>query len=220
MTLFTHITSHPFDSDLIIESQSKEVQTFLCKPHKDNNYINSAYLGNAGMSIINRNLLEQKSPPQKPISLFQYLAQIEKNKKLRIFSYNTTEFIKDIGTPERFRKTEELLFKDKIKDFSYKNKQRALFLDRDGTLIKCQKGRYILSQNEIKYKNDIITFIKSIIHNYTLCIIVTNQPQISMGLVDYEKVSEINGKIINDLYSLGIKIDLYVIWPSSPSRRI
>tara|TARA_Y100001933_G_C18545939_1_gene375214 strand:- start:177 stop:497 length:321 start_codon:yes stop_codon:yes gene_type:complete len=37
-----------------------------------------------------------------------------------------------------------------------------------------------------------------------------------MGLVDYEKVSEINGKIINDLYAFGIKIDLFTLCPHHP----
>ena len=53
VTLITHVSSHPKDSDLIIESKSNEVKKFLCKPHYKND-ISCAYLGNAGISIINK----------------------------------------------------------------------------------------------------------------------------------------------------------------------
>ena len=94
------------------------------------------------------NFLEKKNPPLKPISFFKYLSQQKKDNQTRIFSYNTSEFIKDVGTPERFKKTEELLKKRSIQIFSYTRKQKALFLDRDGTLIECSQKEYILKQEQ------------------------------------------------------------------------
>lgn len=215
VTLATHITSHPYDSDLIIESQTKEIKKFLCKPHAENN-LTSAFLGNAGISIINRKFLEKISPPDKPISFFHYLSQLKKNNQIRIFSYNTSEFIKDIGTPDRFKKTEILLKTQNIQLSSYLREQKALFLDRDGTLIECAQKEYILKKEQIRYKKKVLDFIKSIIPSYTICIIVTNQPQISMGLTNFDQVSDINGKIINDLFAFGIKIDLFTLCPHHP----
>ena len=215
VTLATHITSHPYDSDLIIESQTKEIKKFLCKPHAENN-LTSAFLGNAGISIINRKFLEKISPPDKPISFFNYLSQLKKNNQIRIFSYNTSEFIKDIGTLDRFKKTEILLKTQNIQLSSYLREQKALFLDRDGTLIECAQKEYILKKEQIRYKKKVLDFIKSIISSYTICIIVTNQPQISMGLTNFDQVSDINGKIINDLFAFGIKIDLFTLCPHHP----
>lgn len=214
ITLLTHVTSHPHDSDLIVESHSKEVKKFLCKPH-NNNDIASAFLGNAGISLINKKLLEQKTP-NKAISLFKYLSELKTENSFKIFSYNTSEYIKDIGTPERFKKTEQLLRKNHIENLSYFKKQQALFLDRDGTLIDCPSKRYITNKEQIKYKFNVINYIKRIIKSYTLCIVVTNQPQIAMGMVNFDEVSQINGKIINDLYEFGLKIDLVSICPHHP----
>ena len=58
-----------------------------------------------------------------------------------IFSYNTTEYIKDMGTPERLNLVKKDLAQNKVNLKNYKNNQKALFLDRDNTLISCKPGR-------------------------------------------------------------------------------
>ena len=44
---------------------------------------------------------------------------------------------------------------------------------------------------------------------------LTNQPQIAMGIVSFDDVSHML-KIINDLYKFGLKIDLVTICPHHP----
>ena len=65
-----------------------------------------------------------------------------------IYSYNTTEYIKDMGTPNRLNLVEHDLRINKVNLRNYKNKQKALFLDRDNTLIKCEIGKYIIDKNQ------------------------------------------------------------------------
>ena len=49
-----------------------------------------------------------------------------------------------MGTPKRLRVVQEDLSSKKVYKKNYKNLQKTLFLDRDNTLIKGEKGRYIL----------------------------------------------------------------------------
>ena len=76
------------------------------------------------------------------------------------------------------------------------NKKKVIIFDRDNTLIKCPKNEYIISINQVELFTQNIYKISKIREQYDLAIIVTNQPQIAMGLVDWPTVNSINSFII------------------------
>ena len=53
----------------------------------------------------------------------------------KLLGYNSPEFIKDIGTPERYDKICAQFAAGIVQRSSLATPQRAVFLDRDGTLI-------------------------------------------------------------------------------------
>ena len=86
--------------------------------------------------------------------------------------------------------------------FRFKNPEapNTLYLDRDGILNEAViRGTAISSprnMKELKISNDIIALTSpNIVKNWNL-VIVTNQPDISRGLIDLNFVDEINSKII------------------------
>ena len=86
--------------------------------------------------------------------------------------------------------------------FRFKNPEspNTLYLDRDGVLNDAViRGSEISSprnMKELKISNDIIALTSpNIVKNWNL-VIVTNQPDISRGLIDINFVDEINSKII------------------------
>jgi D-glycero-D-manno-heptose 1,7-bisphosphate phosphatase len=86
--------------------------------------------------------------------------------------------------------------------FRFKNPEapNTLYLDRDGVLNDAViRGAEISSprnMKELKISNDIIALTSpNIVKNWNL-VIVTNQPDISRGLIDLNFVDEINNKII------------------------
>ena len=86
--------------------------------------------------------------------------------------------------------------------FRFKNPEspNTLYLDRDGVLNDAViRGSEISSprnMKELKISNDIIALTSpNIVKNWNL-VIVTNQPDISRGLIDLNFVDEINSKII------------------------
>lgn len=54
--------------------------------------------------------------------------------KGEIYAYNTPEYVKDVGTPERFYAACEEQKKGVWNAKSLANRQKAIFLDRDGTI--------------------------------------------------------------------------------------
>jgi len=52
----------------------------------------------------------------------------------RAFVYRTPEYVKDMGTPERIVQVEQDMKTGLIKRKNLSRKQKAIFLDRDGTI--------------------------------------------------------------------------------------
>ena len=218
LTIITHLTNHPQDSDCIIESPSFSISEYKLKNHIKQD--NSFYLGNAGIAIISKQVIiklkNEKIISSKEISLFADIILNSLNMNFQVFSYNTSEYIKDMGTPDRLVKVKKDLKRNIVINNSYRYKQKALFIDRDGTLIKCPEKKYITKKTDIFFYKERIKKIATISRNYNLCLIITNQPQIAMGLCSWQEVIKINGVIINQCQIWDLHIAGFYICPHHP----
>ena len=77
----------------------------------------------------------------------------------------------------------------------------ALFIDRDGTIIKQIDGEYISSINQIELIETIFPAILMLQNEGYLIIMVTNQAGINKGILSKEQVDEINQHIIPVSYT-------------------
>ena len=217
LTLVTHTSDHPEDSDLVSVPNGTLIdQIYLKSSNRDNS--NFAYLGNAAIFVIKKTLLEKIKAPNKENlkSVFHYIVKNAFDLNINIYSYNTTEYIKDMGTIKRLKIVESDLKKNQLSIRNYKNKQKALFLDRDNTLIKCKMGQYILDINNIEFIDENIIQISSIAKDFNFVCLVTNQPSISMGKLSIRKLDHINSIIIKYCLSKGLKIDVVAFCPHHP----
>ena len=89
----------------------------------------------------------------------------------------TSEYVKDAGTPERF----EMVSKEQAEGVwnrkCLNNKQRCIFLDRDGTINKF-KG-LISSEHQLELEDNAVEAIKKINQSGYLAIVITNQPVVA-----------------------------------------
>ncbi len=216
-TLITHTSSHPEDSDLISAPNGCLIEDIFLKNNK-NSESSKAYLGNSGICIFSKKLLEIIKKPkenQNP-SIFNYLVFKAKQMSIKIYSYNTSEYIKDMGTEARYKKVQEDLSSGILELNCYKKNQKALFLDRDNTLIECNKGNYILDPEDIQFLDNNIKKIALKSKSFNLVCLVTNQPQISMGKLSIKMLEKINSKVIKHCISSGLKIDIVSFCPHHP----
>ena len=219
LTLVTHTSDHPNDSDLVSVPNGTLVENIFLKSN-DKNSEKNAYLGNAGIFIINKELLDRLKAPKESDSksVFHYIVKNVFELKINIYSYNTTEYIKDMGTPYRLKVVAEDLSKEKVNRKNYKNIQKALFLDRDNTLIRCSLGKYIINKNEIEILSKNIEKIIPISLEYDLVCLLTNQPVIAMGKISLRDLNEINSIVIKSCLSMGLKIDIVSYCPHHPHK--
>ena len=220
ITLVTHPSTHPEDSDMVFSQDGISVDSILHKNRKLTQEFDHPILGNAGIVIFESRILSQIKQPNistKP-NFFGYIVKeyLKENKKL--YHYNTSEYIKDMGTVERYKKVSSDLALDIPKQKDYRNKQKALFLDRDNTLIKCDLGQYILDANDVIFMDKNILKIAKISKDYTFVAIITNQPQISMNKLTLKNLEKINNKIILYCQKFGLFINNVKWCPHHPHK--
>ena len=216
-TLLTHTSTHPEDSDLIFAPNGTLIKKLYLKSN-ENNQESDAYLGNAGIALFNSDLLSLVHPPQTGgnSSLLNHLAYKALSKNILIYSYNTSEYIKDMGTEKRFRQVEKDLEFGVVESKCYRNNPKALFLDRDNTLIKCRQNDYIIDASNLEFMDSEIKKISFIAKEYDIVCLVTNQPQIAMGILTINELDLINSKIIKHCLSYNLKIDTVSFCPHHP----
>ena len=97
------------------------------------------------------------------------------------------------------------------------NKQKAVFLDRDGVINKNRED-YVKSVDETEIFQEVGESIKKLKENGFLVVIITNQSAINRGLTTIENIKEIHG-ILNDyLKEFETKVDGIFICPHRPDE--
>ena len=133
-TIFTHPNSHPYDSGIIIADEKGCVHNWLHKEDARTWYKNRV---NAGIHIISPNLLSNFTAPIKKDLDRDILKPLISEHQL--YCYDSPEYVKDMGTPDRFYSVIEDIKSGRVHAKNLHNKQKAIFLDRDGTCQVPQK---------------------------------------------------------------------------------
>ncbi len=213
LTLFVHPNSHPYDSDLVLTDASKTLTGFLRKNEPRNEYYKN--LVNAGFYIVDREICKEipsgiKTDLEKNLIL-EHIAS-----KTDIFVYRSSEYIKDAGTPERIVDVEKDIENGIVRAKNLKNKQKAIFLDRDGT-INVYKG-LLCKKEDMELENKVSEAIKLINRSEYLAFVVTNQPVVARNMCSIEEVGKIHDRMETILGEEGAYLDDIEFCPHHPDK--
>ena len=223
VTLFTHPNSHPYDSGLIIADKDGHVEKWLSKEDERPQWYNNRV--NAGLHIIDPDLLELglKNLDIDPNTGFPN-GKVDLDRQIlkplcgsgKMFCYDSPEYVKDMGTPERFHQVEADYKNGVVQARNLKNKQKAIFLDRDGTINKYVG--FLRNIDDFELIDGVAEAIKLINQSSYLAIVVTNQPVIARGEVSWEELNEIHKKMETLLGKSGAYVDGIYICPHHPDK--
>ena len=211
-TLFTHPNSHPYDSGLIVADENGAVTRWLTKEDERPQWYRNRV--NAGLHVLSPALLETR-PDTPRIDLDrQLLKPLAGTGKM--YCYDSPEYVRDMGTPERYEGVCRDYASGLVRARNLRNKQRAVFLDRDGTI-----NRYVGFLRDIEQFEllpGVAEAIRRINASGYLAIVVTNQPVIARGEVTREQLREIHNKMETLLGREGAYVDALYYCPHHPDR--
>lgn len=212
VTLFTHPNSHPYDSGLIIAGPNGVVEKWLAKEdERPQWYKNRA---NAGLHVISPEVLEAKITTPKIDLDRQLLKPLAGTGKM--FCYDSPEYVKDMGTPDRYETVCRDFKEGRVQAKNLKNKQKAVFLDRDGTINKYVG--FLKNIEDFELLPGVGEAVKKINASGYLAIVVTNQPVIARGEVSFEELEQIHNKMETLLGEKGAYLDGIYFCPHHPHK--
>lgn len=211
VTLLAHPNDHPYDSGIILADSEGKVTGWLTKEDKRGWYRNCV---NAGIHIISPTLLRKMDKPKKVDLDREILKPLIPSGQ--IFVYRSPEYVKDMGTPERIAQVEHDLETGLVQRKNLSQKQRAVFLDRDGTINK--HVGFLQKPEEFQLLDGVAEAIRRINQSGYLAIVVTNQPVIARGEVTWENLDEIHCKMETLLGKEGAYLDDIFICPHHPNK--
>ena len=223
VTLFTHPNSHPYDSGLIIADENGHVEKWLAKEDERPQWYDNRV--NAGLHVIDPKVLDislktleiskESGFPQGKVDLDRQILKPLCGSNM-MFCYDSPEYVKDMGTPERFHQVEADYKNGVVQAKNLTNKQKAIFLDRDGTINKYVG--FLRNIDDFELIEGVAEAIKLINQSGYLAIVVTNQPVIARGEVSWEELNGIHKKMATLLGKEGAYVDGIYICPHHPAK--
>lgn len=212
VTLFTHPNSHPFDSGIIIADKNGSVEQWITKEDDKPEFYRNRV--NAGLHIINPKLLDMEICTKRIDLDRQLLKPLAGSGKM--FCYDSTEYVKDMGVPDRYEHV-CIDFQDgKVAARNFQNKQKAVFLDRDGTMNKYVD--FLRNIEEFELLKGVTEAIRKINASNYLAIVITNQPVIARGDITWTQLEKIHNKMETLLGKEGAYLDGIYFCPHHPDK--
>lgn len=185
-SLIVHPNDHPYDSDLV-ECDGDSITKFISKPHPEG--LRYQNLVNAAVYILSPEIFKFiNQGTQSDFGKDIFPLAIKEGGHLR--AYNSPEYIKDLGTPDRLEKVEKDFKSGKIARWNRSNSRPAIFIDRDGVINKEVNNLRKIEDFEIL--PGVANAIRLINQSEFLSIVVTNQPAIAKGFLSIENLGEIH----------------------------
>ena len=212
ISLFGHPNSHPYDSDVIEVDENCRVTSILSKKVERDFYYHNFV--NAGVYCVSPKALESIREPKKVDLEKELIAGLIPQGV--VYAYKSTEYVKDMGTPDRLVAVTDDVRNGVVSGRSLKHKQRAIFLDRDGTIN--EYVGFLRDIEEFKLLPSVPEAIAKINASPFLAIVATNQPVIARGEVTFSQLDEIHKKMETELGKAGAYLDDIFFCPHHPHK--
>ena len=224
VTLFTHPNSHPYDSGVLIADENGAVERWLTKEDVRPQWYRNRV--NAGLHVLSPKVLDMCGISADEVGCERdgktVKADLDRQilKPLcgsgKMFCYDSPEYVKDMGTPDRYEAVCADFAAGRVTARNLKHRQRAVFLDRDGTINKYVG--FLRDIDDFELEEGAAQAVKLINGSGSLAIVATNQPVIARGEVTFGELAEIHNKMETLLGREGAYLDGIYFCPHHPHK--
>lgn len=212
-TLFVHPNGHPHDSDLLVLDAEGRAKAFDSKHNvRDYWYDNCV---NAGIFVFDKAVCDRVPEPVKR-NLENDIIKGMIDEGIPVYGYRSPEYVKDVGTVDRINQALSDMEHGLISGKCLKQKQKCIFLDRDGTINK--KNGFISKEEEFELEECALEAIRKINKSGYLAVVITNQPSVARGLCEIEDIENIHKKLATLLGREGVFLDDILFCPHHPDK--
>jgi histidinol-phosphate phosphatase family protein len=213
-TLLLHPNDHPLDSDLVETGADDWIAAFHNRPHPADRWFQN--LVNAGLYVVRKSALRSWAGRIAAMDFGKDLFPAMLARGLRLKAYNSPEYIKDIGTPERYDRICAEVAAGVAKRSALDTPQLAVFLDRDGTLIRDVDG--LTSPDQVELLPGAADAVRELNHQGRRVVVVTNQPVIAKGFCTEADVALAHRKLETLLGREHAFLDRIYFCPHHPEK--
>ncbi len=208
-TILTHPNDHPYDSEIVVADSGGKITGWLPRDEDRGWYRNVI---NAGLHILSPQALAYLPGTGKANMDRDVLRPLIQTG--RLYAYHTPQFVMDVGTPDRLAKAEQVVRAGWLNPAG--RERKAVFLDRDGTVNKYVG--FLRDIGDFVLQDGAAQGIRLLNQCGYLVIVVTNQPVIARGELDWDGLRQIHNKMETLLGREGAYVDDILVCPHHPDK--
>jgi len=213
VTALVHPNDHPYDSDLVEVDADGWITALRPYPHPaDACYRN---LVSAALYMVRRDSLcrfAEQGPRKRDFAKDVFPSLLESGGHL--LAYSSSEYIKDMGTPERLERVERDWQAGRIRPGSAEIPRPTVFLDRDGTLNWV--NGHVARPDQLELLPGAAEALRLLRAAGYRLIVLTNQPVLARGEASDEDLEAIHRKLEWELGKGGAYLDAIYHCPHHP----
>jgi histidinol-phosphate phosphatase family protein len=212
-TLVVHPNDHPQDSDVVEADGNGRIVAFHPKTRSPESIVPN--LVSAGIYLLSRRCLAEINK-----GVFADFGLDIFPRMLRaghvLAAYNTPEYAKDAGTPDRLAAVERDLRSGKVARRNLTHSQKAVFLDRDGVITE-EMGDRVTAQR-VTLLPQVPAALSELNKSDFLSLVVTNQPGVAKGFLSEADVALVHSRIDMMLAKYRCYVHGYFACPHHPEK--
>jgi mannose-1-phosphate guanylyltransferase / phosphomannomutase len=212
ITIVAHPNDHPRTSDLISERDGLVSAIYPRERRRENDLRN---LVPAGLYLAAPAFFAHVPRAQKSDMIRDVLPQLVAAGE-RVCAYNTAEYIRDVGTPSRHATAAEDVTSGKVAALNSRNKRPAIFFDCDGVLNREPGNPGVVRPDDVMLIPGAGAAVSTARAAGFLPIAITNRAQVARGLVTFEGLDHILGRLEALLAQEGGVLDRIYFCPHHP----
>jgi mannose-1-phosphate guanylyltransferase / phosphomannomutase len=212
ITIVAHPNDHPRTSDLISENNGLVSAVYPRDVPRNEDYRN---LVPAGLYLTAPSFFAHIPKAQKSDMIHDVLPRLLTS-GARVAAYNTPEYVRDVGTSSRHATAEADVASGKVAALNIRNRRPAIFFDCDGVLNKEPGGPGVVRPDEVVLIQGAGEAVSAARSAGFLVVAVTNRAQVAKGLITFEGLDHIFGRLEALLAQDGGVIDRIYFCPHHP----